>query len=740
MKTKSLDLHYSLAISHLKNHCFHYILVILLSLFLAGCNDDGGGTDSSLTANAGADQSVTEGDLVQLTGTGSDPDGAVTFSWTQTSGPSVNLSNSTIANPTFTAPSVTTTESLEFTLTVTNTDGQTATDSVTISVSQVVLTGPTANAGADQTVTEGDPVQLSGTGSDPDGAVTFSWSQTSGPSVTLSDSTIANPTFTAPSVATTESLVFSLTVTDTDGLTATDSVSISINDSNTPGGTADTYLFYTHGLSAVDPSNPSSPILIEPTADMVSELMQGSAEIVKTGDYDGINKTYSNIHSYAVIYPKTDGHFYKVSALKSGSLTPVQVSSETQADQLCIGAMHGTGHFDDFSNPENSVYLYALPGDDSICETPDDNWKMIRLSMTSSVPPITAKMPVYPIDDYTTGSITGWLVHDAGALYSCNEVFADCTMLTSVTSFVEWATNTTEYILLNVDNQLYSYNIATNSLSATLFTNPNPSDFLTYNDGTTAFFGLENNLYQLSVDGSSDASVLSTHSADTSVVGFNDNQVIVELSQPPSLEPKEIVSVSKANGASQTLFTAPESDNLVILAVVGDLVYYQLQRTELTSGILMITPISAGVINVDGTPVSQTPDAAWSGVILNSTIDMKRGDNTGDFFDKIILAEGFNIPGTSGGFAGATISSVDAETAIPELNLGSLPTTEIFGNVFFGDESVGALTQATIYLDPQPAPPALPFKTDIFFIDPELAGSLTRVTNTPDEDELIIVF
>jgi hypothetical protein len=90
-------------------------------------------------------------------------------------------------------------------------------------------TAPTANAGGDQTVNSGALVQLDGSGStDPENdPLTYQWTQTSGPAVTLSDPTSATPTFTAPTGPAT--LTFDLEVCDPEPLCDTDSVTINVN-------------------------------------------------------------------------------------------------------------------------------------------------------------------------------------------------------------------------------------------------------------------------------------------------------------------------------------------------------------------------------------------------------------------------------------------------------------------------------------------------------------------------------
>ena len=161
-------------------------------------------------ANAGSNQTVQTGATVTLNGSGSsDPGGkSLTYQWTQTAGAAVTLSSSTVAQPTFTAPSSAAT--LTFQLVVNN--GTTSSSPATVTITVAAAQPPVANAGSNQTVQTGATVTLNGSGSsDPGGkSLTYQWTQTAGAAVTLSSSTVAQPTFTAPSSAAT--LTFQLVV------------------------------------------------------------------------------------------------------------------------------------------------------------------------------------------------------------------------------------------------------------------------------------------------------------------------------------------------------------------------------------------------------------------------------------------------------------------------------------------------------------------------------------------------
>ncbi|HEX9810749.1 MAG TPA: PKD domain-containing protein, partial [Burkholderiales bacterium] len=176
-------------------------------------------------ANAGPDQRVNGGAAVALDGSGSSAPGSiVSFAWTQLAGATVSLSGADSASPSFTAPSVP--GVLQFQLSITDNFGTTVSDTVDV----VVNAAPSADAGADQTVSTGASINLSGSASaDTDGSIVgYSWVQTSGSAVALNNADTATPNFSAPAAA--GALEFQLTVTDNDGATSGDSVTVTVSE------------------------------------------------------------------------------------------------------------------------------------------------------------------------------------------------------------------------------------------------------------------------------------------------------------------------------------------------------------------------------------------------------------------------------------------------------------------------------------------------------------------------------
>jgi len=190
------------------------------------------------TASAGADQpNVTQGSTVTLDATGSTDDvGISSYSWVQTgAGTTVTLSDATIAQPTFTAPSVA--ETLTFEVTVTDDGGLTSTDTVNISVASVG-NAPTANAGTDFSIIGGEGFILNGYDSLDANGLELSeagntissvlWTQPSGNTLSIHFPSRGGTPITTSVVTVEEVVTFQFTVTDINGLTSSDTIVITI--------------------------------------------------------------------------------------------------------------------------------------------------------------------------------------------------------------------------------------------------------------------------------------------------------------------------------------------------------------------------------------------------------------------------------------------------------------------------------------------------------------------------------
>ncbi|EAT16594.1 PKD domain-containing protein [Desulfuromonas acetoxidans] len=184
-----------------------FILVCFTFLILnGGCssdNDHHASTNHVPVADAGPDQNVTLGTVVQLDGSNStDQDGdTLTYSWIFSSlpaGSSATLSDDTAARPTFTADVE---GNYELNLIVSD-DVSDSLDETVLITASAANSAPVADAGTDQNVLVDDTVNLDGSGSsDTDGdPLTYTWrfiSVPGGSTATLSDTSAQSPSFTA---------------------------------------------------------------------------------------------------------------------------------------------------------------------------------------------------------------------------------------------------------------------------------------------------------------------------------------------------------------------------------------------------------------------------------------------------------------------------------------------------------------------------------------------------------------
>ncbi len=182
-------------------------------------------------ANAGKDQEIRLPlNKVNLTGMGTDRDGKiVSYNWKLVSGPagsvivntdSANTEVNSLKNGYYT-----------FELTVTDDKGDVGKDSVKITV-YAANVPPTANAGADKVIKLPiNTVFLSGSGTDVDGSIrSYRWDKISGP-VQFDIQSPINAGTNVNNLVQGEYL-FTLTVTDNDGVSAKDTVKVTVNAAN----------------------------------------------------------------------------------------------------------------------------------------------------------------------------------------------------------------------------------------------------------------------------------------------------------------------------------------------------------------------------------------------------------------------------------------------------------------------------------------------------------------------------
>jgi len=227
-----------------------------------------------------------------ITGTG------VTYQW--------NFGDGQVGSGPTTAHTYATVGSYTALVTATNTIN-TVTTTTPVTITNLA---PVADAGSDQNVNVSALATLDGSAStDPDGhlPLTYGWTQTGGPAVTLTNAALVSPTFTAPASPTV--LTFTLIVTDSTGLAdaTPDTVVVTVSD------------VAIDGLSA---ANSSPTRLTDPT--FFTATISAGTNITyqwNFGDNSALSNLQSPTHTYATVGS------YTALVMATNSLSSVSAST-----------------------------------------------------------------------------------------------------------------------------------------------------------------------------------------------------------------------------------------------------------------------------------------------------------------------------------------------------------------------------------------------------------------------------
>lgn len=275
-------------------------------------------SNTAPTANAGANQTVTEGSNVTFNASASaDSDGDnLTYEWDY-NGDGVYSDTGVSPTEVFYGVAV-----HDVTLRVTDEHGASTTDTVTITVENAI---PVADAGPNQSVQTGSNVTFDGSGSsDPaGGALTYDWDFDGDGTV---DATGVTPVH---SFASAGDYTATLTVTEPDGATATDTVTITVSDAT-----------YATSFNVTD----SAGVAV---ANATINVSDSAGTIVATLTTDANGSAVANLadgnYTYDIAsdgYDAANGSFSVAGASQTIGVSLVEASTTTPTDG---GAVVGDG-------------------------------------------------------------------------------------------------------------------------------------------------------------------------------------------------------------------------------------------------------------------------------------------------------------------------------------------------------------------------------------------------------------
>lgn len=250
-------------------------------------------------------------------------------------------------------------------------------------------------------------------------------------------------------------------------------------------------------LMAVDPSDPTTVIDLDPEAAEISGDEDFVAALpVVAGSWVGGAVVGARVE--AVVYARKDRTLARISTDASGGTpTPERISADNLPPLVC-DALIGP----DIADFESTRFLFGAADEDCSERL---SYRSVTLSDdTSTESRAFPGVPITPLVDPATGAHTGWLAVDQSALIRVDETL-DVTapsLLSEAERGEALGITRDGFVVLEVDQSVYTFDPSTNTLSDDLFTfeTPCPCDLRFGTDGEFGFASDLDELFRIDLE------------------------------------------------------------------------------------------------------------------------------------------------------------------------------------------------------------------------------------------------
>ncbi len=368
------------------------------------------------------------------------------------------------------------------------------------------------------------------------------------------------------------------------------------------------YLFYTSPVTAVHPGDLSTLEADPGTAD------PQSVQVILEGD-DAGGGIVGNLRPWAVIYAR-DGKLWRVDARRSGDQTPVQVSSETGAGDVCRSRL-----LPDPLAPEQSWYAYWLPGPDNNCGAQADNpLRVVPVNAASDQAPVnigTTVEWVRPTYDHSGPSPTlkGFLYFHSFNQYLQHfsfDILLPSTLLMQVTGTQPLALTADGGVMLRVktaaENAVRKFDPALDDLNGFKFhvLGAGTTIGLVAANETEVFYTIGNAVYRAPLDSLALAQFVY---ADGTAQAIRASAGRVAVQYQMADNSTRLVTFNTTDYTAETWADIPPGETVTLVAVSDDRIFYNV-GADFANG---------KAVTFDGTLGNNFLNSLWTGVVNGQT-------------------------------------------------------------------------------------------------------------------------